>query len=322
MRMVLRAPFSLTPGSRMLDFLHEERSEALAERRKGFLHPDVPRLCNGEAGVTTGINHGKGRKVHVDIEREPMVGAPLPNANAERRDLGAVDVDAGRAHPALATATQQVDDRLLEERHELPYLDAAPGEVDERVDDELAGAVIGDVAAAIGPDQRNAILDRRVVRALPQRVHRRMLEQPQLIRGFAVPPRGEILHRCERRQVGGAAEALDADGIDEGHSTITTEGWSHSSRSSASSWSREVARTTQVTLRYLPCLLGRICTVAGSTSCTCFSTMSVTVWAKPRSFLPITLIGKSHGNASTESGTLGLARRTPPPAFRRASPSA
>src|SRR3954462_2019046 len=69
-------------------------------------------------------------------------------------------------------------------------------------------------------------------------------------------------------------------------------------------------------LRYLPCRLGRICTVAGSKSRACLSTMSVTACAKPRSFLPITLIGKSHGNASTDSGKDGLARRTPPPVSR------
>src|SRR5687768_17534019 len=88
---------------------------------------------------------------------------------------------------------------------------------------------------------------------------------------------------------------------------MTTEGWSHSSRYSASSCSREVARTTQVTLRYLPCRLGRISTVAGSKSAACLSTISVTACAKPRSFLPITLIGKSQGKASGDSGRDRLA---------------
>src|SRR5687768_613059 len=88
---------------------------------------------------------------------------------------------------------------------------------------------------------------------------------------------------------------------------MTTEGWSHSSRYSASSCSREVARTTQVTLKYLPWRLGRISTVAGSKSMACLSTISVTLWAKPRSFLPITLIGKSQGKASGDSGRDRLA---------------
>src|SRR5215813_2840526 len=228
--MVLRAPFSLTPGSRMLDFLHKQRSKALAHGLHRPVDSEGTQLRHLEARVSARIDGAKRRKVHVDVEREPMVGPPLANANAERRNLGAVDVDAGRAGPALAPYREQIDDRLLEERHELPHLDAAPCEVDERVDDELAGAVISDVATAIGLDHGNAVSGLRVLRALPQRVDRRVLEQPQLIRGIARPSRGEILHCCERRQIGGTAEALDFDGIDESHSTITTEGWSHSSR--------------------------------------------------------------------------------------------
>jgi hypothetical protein len=67
----------------------------------------------------------------------------------------------------------------------LAHLDAAPREVDQRVDDELPRAVIGDVAAAVGLDEGNAVADRRVLRALPQRVDRRMLEKPELVRGSA-----------------------------------------------------------------------------------------------------------------------------------------
>src|SRR5436190_4865711 len=44
MRIVLRAPFSLTPGSRILDLLHQKRGEALAERRERLAHPDIPGL--------------------------------------------------------------------------------------------------------------------------------------------------------------------------------------------------------------------------------------------------------------------------------------
>src|SRR6185436_4766262 len=165
MRIVLRAPFSLTPGSRILDLLHEEGTEALGEYRKRLFHPDVFGLYYGKAWVAAGIDRAERRQVHVDVQRKPMVGAPLPHANAERGDLGAADVDPGRAGPAFASAREQVDDSLLEERHELPHLDAAPREVDERVDDELPRAVIGDVAAAVGLDEGDAVRHRRVFRA-------------------------------------------------------------------------------------------------------------------------------------------------------------
>src|SRR3954467_13013442 len=68
-----------------------------------------------------------------------------------------------------------------------------------------------------------------------------------------------------------------------------------------SSCSREVARTTQVTLRYLPCRLGRISIFEGWKSRACRRTISVTVCAKPGCLRPITLIGKSQGNARADS---------------------
>src|SRR5918995_427271 len=62
----------------------------------------------------------------------------------------------------------------------------------------------------------------------------------------------------------------------------------------------------QVTLRYLPCRLGRISTVAASKSGACLRTMPVTAWTKRGSLRPMTLIGKSHGKASSEpSATTG-----------------
>src|SRR5438874_101553 len=64
----------------------------------------------------------------------------------------------------------------------------------------------------------------------------------------------------------------------------------------------------QVTLRWRPLRLGRIPTVPGSKSGACFTTISVTACAKPGCLRPITLIGKSQGNASRElSATTGIA---------------
>src|SRR3954464_12876919 len=61
---------------------------------------------------------------------------------------------------------------------------------------------------------------------------------------------------------------------------------------------------------YLPCRLGRISTLATSKSGACLTTISVMFWAKPRSFLPMILIGKSQGKANADSGRnrLSLAR--------------
>src|SRR3954452_6847951 len=68
-----------------------------------------------------------------------------------------------------------------------------------------------------------------------------------------------------------------------------------------SSCSREVARTTHVTLTYLPCRLSRISIVEAWKSGACRRTISVTVCAKPGCLRPITLIGNSQGNARADS---------------------
>src|SRR6185503_3269365 len=148
--------------------------------------------------------------------------------------------------------------------------------VDERIEHRLARTVIGDVAAAVGAYQWNVARDGGGVRALAERIDRRVLEQPQLVGRVGVAPAREATHRFERRQVVGAAEPAQREVFDQRHSTITTPGWSHSSWYRASSCSREVARTTQVTLRYRFWRLGRICIVAGSKSGACLSTTSIT----------------------------------------------
>src|SRR5258708_20860866 len=110
--------------------------------------------------------------------------------------------------------------------------------------------MVGHLAAAIGLDDRNAVIDTRPFGALPKGVDRRMFEQPDLVRSGLVSARGEDAHRLERRQIVDPPELLDQNFLDQRHTTITTEGSSHNSRYSASSWSREVARTMQVRLSY------------------------------------------------------------------------
>ena len=125
---------------------------------------------------------------------------------------------------APLAASQEIDHRLLEKVHELAHLDAATPQVDKGVDHELAGPVIGDVAAAVGLHERDGIVERRMLGALPQRVDRRMLEQPQLVGSIRVPFPGELLHRLERGGVIDLSEALDRDLVEDDHRTMTTEG--------------------------------------------------------------------------------------------------
>src|SRR5204863_8495439 len=84
-------------------------------------------------------------------------------------------------------------------------LEAAPCEVDERVEHELPGTVIRDLAAALGLEHGNPVRHARPVRPVggeAERVDRRMLEEPELIGGARIAPRIEFAHRLERDVIG------------------------------------------------------------------------------------------------------------------------
>ena len=62
------------------------------------------------------------------------------------------------------------------------------GQLDDRIADELAGTVPGDLAAAVHVDDRRSRIAGRPVgrcRPLPGRVHRLVLEQQAAVRGLA-----------------------------------------------------------------------------------------------------------------------------------------
>src|SRR5262249_20415745 len=123
---------------------------------------------------------------------------------------------------AYRAAADEVDDRLLEQPDEALHPDAAPRKVHQRVEHDLAGAMVGDVAAAVAAHHGNAVRHAARGRALPQRIDGRVLDQPQLVGRFVAAPAREASHRLERFLIDHTAEPL--------HSTITTDGWSHSSR--------------------------------------------------------------------------------------------
>ncbi len=130
---------------------------------------------------------------------------------------------------------------MLEQAHVFAHLDSTPRDIDKRIDHELARAVIGDFAAALDTQQRDARIDFRAMRVpgpLAQRVDRRMLQQPQFVRGRLRALCRELPHRRKRFLVVHAAEpANDGGGYDclpvgnlDHQSTMTTAGCAQSSR--------------------------------------------------------------------------------------------
>lgn len=99
------------------------------------------------------------------VEGQAVGGDPLADADAHGGDLGGLalagrDPDAGGFGVSLAldaVVGEGVDDGLLEEPHVAVEAEGFAGvgvgeslEVDDGVGDDLSGAVVGDVAAAVG----------------------------------------------------------------------------------------------------------------------------------------------------------------------------
>src|SRR5690606_37424505 len=108
--------------------------------------------------MAAGIDLAERPEIHVDVEAEAMVAATPADPQAERGDLATVDIDPWSLRPRHcgdAIPGQQIDDRLLQEGHQPSYPQIAPPQIEQRIEDQLAGAVIGHLAAAIGGDDRD-----------------------------------------------------------------------------------------------------------------------------------------------------------------------
>src|SRR6185503_19999674 len=125
--------FCLTPASRTIEPFGEQFGEAQARAFDRVVEAEVARLRHLQPGKTAGVDGIEGREVHVHVERHAVKRKAARYADAERRDLGAIDIDTGCTRPAFAAPAQQIDHRLLQHRDELLNLYAAPRQVHQRV---------------------------------------------------------------------------------------------------------------------------------------------------------------------------------------------
>src|SRR5512139_3278432 len=72
-----------------IDRVEQGAHEGLPGLRQRQVHAEVAALGDLHAGVAARVDGGKRRQVHVDVEREPVIGAAVPDAQAECGDLGA-----------------------------------------------------------------------------------------------------------------------------------------------------------------------------------------------------------------------------------------
>ena len=132
------------------------------------------------------------REIGVDVEREAVPGAAARDLHADGGDLLVAHPDAGISRLAVgrdAELGERVDEHTLERAHvghDVAQAVAPVGQRDDRVPDELARPVIGDVAPAIRdargrrrPCRRHQHVGR--VGGGAERVHVRVLEQQQVV---------------------------------------------------------------------------------------------------------------------------------------------
>src|SRR5690606_29508311 len=195
-----------------------------------------------QTGVAAGIDPVERLQVHGDVEGQPVEAAAAADPDAERGDLGAIDVDAGGAVLAGALDVpfgQGVDHRLLDPAHVVAHADLQAAQVEQRVGHDLAGAVVGDLAAAVDVQHRNVARGQHVLGAagLAEGEHRFVLDQPQLVGRGRVTRVGEGLHRAPDRLVRLPAE-VPHPAIGDRYSVHFTSGWLRSTACATSYCSR------------------------------------------------------------------------------------
>src|ERR1017187_2809546 len=187
----------------------------------------VRKLRHLQARIAAGIDASEGLQIHAHVERKSMIGGAAPDANAEAGKLALIDVDARSALAAVrpdAKLRRIVDDGFLERRDEVPHAQARTLQVNERIDDELPGTVIGHLSAAIDLQHWNfAGCDEvRTARVHPQREDGGVLEKPDLIGACGTARGGKALHGMPGGFVVHAAKMTN-DGRGDGVSSLWRE---------------------------------------------------------------------------------------------------
>ena len=117
---------------------------------------EIGQLRHFQAFETAGIDALIGLQVHVDIESQAMERAAFTHAQPERRDLHAVDIHAGGACHATGFDTvgrEHADHGILDGGNQSTHAHADAAQVDQRIGDDLARAVIGHVPTPPHPEE-------------------------------------------------------------------------------------------------------------------------------------------------------------------------
>src|SRR5690606_20950321 len=262
-----------------------------------------------QAGVAAGIDARERFQVHGDVERQAVEAAAPAHPDAEGGDLGVVDVDARRAvapSPLDVPFAQGVDHRLFDPAHILAYAQLQPAQVQQRVGDDLAGAVVGHLPAPVDLHHGNVARCQHVLgfAGLAEGEHRIVLHQPQFVRAVLATRVSEGLHRAPHRLVCAAPQVPDQQLAR--YSVHFTSGCSRSTACATSYCSRDSARNVSFTETNLPPLDSRVATVSRSTGRPAAASSEGSRSSRPEPAGPIAVISNSPGNWKPCSGLSDL----------------
>ena len=154
-------------------------------------------------GDAAGHDALKVRQLRLDIDRQAVEGHPVPHAHADGGNLVLAQRQSQivprhpDADPALAAlaghveAGEGADHPFLQRVNIAAQIGVAPPQIEHGIDDALARPVIGVLAAATGLIDRETVRRQQVVGfcAGAGGIERRMLQQPQQLRGAALADR-------------------------------------------------------------------------------------------------------------------------------------
>src|ERR1700676_2832678 len=112
----------------------------------------------GEPPMSTHVDALEWLQIERYVERQPVITRAAANPQSKAREFGAADI-----HPRRLARTLRVepepgnigDDGIFERDHQFAHAQAPAPQINERIDHELAGAVIRHLTAAVDLHDRD-----------------------------------------------------------------------------------------------------------------------------------------------------------------------
>lgn len=160
--------------------------------------------------MAAGVDARERLQIRGDIQRNSMITRTASHSDTDTRDFAFLNIHPGRARPRGGQNSvffETGNDGLFECGDEIAHTKTGATQIDQRIDDELAGPVISDLPAAIDAHHRNLACRKHMSRIgiHAKRKDGLVFEHPDLIGRVGRALIGEALHRLPNRLIGDAA---------------------------------------------------------------------------------------------------------------------